>query len=52
MGHASQEVGDVCSKLKDDVEFRQQWTERVGLGFEFVHIGPQNAISIESAKVA
>jgi len=52
MGHASQEVGDLYSKLKDDVAFRQEWAERVGLGFELVHIGPQNASSIESEKVA
>jgi hypothetical protein len=32
--------------------FRQEWAERVGLGFELVHIGPQNAKSIEAEKVA
>ena len=34
MGHAPEEVGDLYSKLKDDVAFRQEWAERVALGFE------------------
>jgi hypothetical protein len=40
MGHASDwdkgqrsEVGDVYSKLKEDVEFRKEVAERIGLGF-------------------
>jgi hypothetical protein len=32
--------------------FRQEWAERVGLGFELVHIGPQNTASAESERVA
>jgi integrase len=34
MGHADEEIGDIYSKLKDDVKFRQQVTQRIGLGFE------------------
>jgi integrase len=52
MGHAAEEVGDLYSKLKDDVAFRQEWAERIGLGFELVHKSPQNAAAILSAKVA
>ena len=52
MGHAAEEVGDLYSKLKDDVAFRQEWAERVGLGLELVHIGPQNTASAESERVA
>jgi integrase len=52
MGHAPEEVGDLYSKLKDDVAFRQSWVERTGLGFELVHVGPQNAAVVETAKVA
>ena len=37
MGHAPEEVGDLYSKLKDDISFRQEWAERAGLGFELVH---------------
>ena len=33
MGHAIEEVGDLYSKLKEDVEFRKEVTERIGLGF-------------------
>jgi hypothetical protein len=46
VGHASEEVGDLHSKLKDDVSFRQEWAERAGLGFELVHVGPQNADAV------
>jgi hypothetical protein len=51
MGHAETEVGDLSSKLKD-VSFRQQWAERIGLGFELVHVGTQNASAVETEKVA
>jgi hypothetical protein len=36
-----EEMGDLYSKLKEDVAFRQEWAERIGLGFELVHNGPQ-----------
>ena len=52
MGHAAEEVGDLYSKLKEDVAFRQQWAERIGLGFELVHIGSQNVVAMKSKKVA
>ena len=34
MGHDDEEIGDIYSKLKEDVEFRQSWTKRIGLGFK------------------
>lgn len=52
MGHAPQEVGDLYSKLQEDVAFRQEWAERIGLGFELVHIGPQNIAATKTEKVA
>jgi integrase len=52
MGHAPEEVGDLYSKLKEDVAFRQEWAERIGLGFELVHNGPQNAEELKKEKVA
>jgi integrase len=52
MRHAPEEVGDLYSKLKEDVAFRQEWAGRIGLGFELVHIGPQNAAAAEAEKVA
>jgi len=33
-GHAPETVGDIYSKLKDDVEFRKTVAENAGLGFE------------------
>ena len=52
MGHAPEEVGDLYSKLKDDVPFRQELADRIGLGFQLVHIGTQNAASVETEKIA
>lgn len=52
MGHAETEVGDLYSKLKDDVSFRREWAERIGLGFELVHVGTQNEREVETEKVA
>ena len=52
MGHAPEEVGDLYSKLKDDVAFRQEWAERVGLGIELVHSSTQNAAELEAAEAA
>jgi len=52
MGHAETEVGDLYSKLKDDVSFRQEWAERIGLGFVLVHVGTQNVGAIETERVA
>jgi len=52
MGHAPEEVGDLYSKLKDDVSFRQHWAERTGLGFELVHVGTQNAVAVRTMRVA
>ena len=52
MGHAPEEVGDLYSKLKDDVALRQDWAERAGLGFELVHVGPQNAGAVRTMRVA
>ena len=51
MGRAPEEVGDPYSKLKEDVLF-QEWAERIGLGFELVHNGPQNVLAMKAEKVA
>jgi hypothetical protein len=52
MGHAPEEVGDLCSTPKYDVAFCQEWAERIGLGFELVHVGTQNAGEIKIVTVA
>ena len=51
MGHAPEEVGDLYSKLNDTL-FRQEWAERVGLGFQLVHVGTQNKLTSETSNVA
>ena len=51
MGHALEEVGDLYSKLNDDTLFRQEWAERVGLGFQLVHVGTQNEPASETSNV-
>jgi hypothetical protein len=48
--HAPEKTGDLYSKLKDHVVYRQEWAERIGLGFQLVHIGPQTAV--RSEKIA
>ena len=52
MGHAPGEVGDLYSKLNDDLIFRREWTEKIGLGFELVHNGPQKAETMNTEKAA
>ena len=50
MGYAKEEVGDLYSKLKDDVAFQQEWAERIGLGFELVHNGPQMSLQSKQKR--
>jgi integrase len=52
MGHAPEAVGDIYSKLKDDVAFRSEWCKRVGLGFSVVTLLHSNVVSIGETKVA
>ncbi len=40
------------SKLRDDATFRQEWAERIGLGFDLVHIGPQSEVKVVTKKEA
>jgi hypothetical protein len=37
LGHSGRSITDVYSKVKEDVAFRREWAERIGLGFE---LGP------------
>ena len=52
MGHAAQEIGDIYSKLKDDVEYRREWCERAGLGFSVGLFGLQNKAALYVERVA
>jgi hypothetical protein len=47
IGHASKDITDKhAEQLKEDVEYRREWTERVGLGFVVPHVSrvPQLAV--------
>jgi integrase len=58
MGHENETVGDDYSKLKDDVAFRLEQVERVGLGFEIpkttdvVRIVRKNGVVVETESAA
>jgi hypothetical protein len=47
-GHANKDITDKHSEqLKDDVEYRREWAEKVGLGFVVPRVPQLNAESIE-----
>jgi hypothetical protein len=48
--HTAEVVGDLYSKLEDDVAFRQEAAKRIGLGFEVVHKSSQNAAAVSVAR--
>jgi hypothetical protein len=55
VGSADIKVGDITirySKLKDDVQYRREWSERVGLGFSVGLFGLQNKATLRIVKVA
>jgi hypothetical protein len=52
MGHAPEDVGDLYSKLKDDISFRGMRCEKAGLGFSVVPDVPENVVRIRKVKVA
>lgn len=48
IGHANRDVTDKYSEqLKDDVEYRRKWAEKVGLGFVVPHVPQSTVVSIE-----
>jgi integrase len=58
MGHENENVGDDYSKVKDDLAFRLEQAETVGLGFEIpqtttvVPIVRKNEVSVETESAA
>jgi len=40
MGHADETMGDLYDKIKEDVEFRKEWAEKCGFGFELPSVVP------------
>jgi len=53
LGHSKSSVTDLyAGGLSKDLAWRREWCDRVGLGFSFGLHGLQNAVTIDSAKVA
>ena len=49
-GHANRDVTDrYAAQLHEDVEYRQEWATKVGLGFT---LGPSNVVPIRRRKAA
>jgi len=39
-GHADESMDDLYDKIKEDVEFRKEWAERCGFGFNLPPVVP------------
>ena len=53
LGHSKSSVTDFyAGGLSKDLAWRREWCDKVGLGFSFGLHGLQNAVAIDSAKVA
>jgi integrase len=51
LGHAGRDMGDLYDKIKDDEDFRKNWAERSGFGFELPSVIP-NVPRIEETDEA
>lgn len=52
MGHAGNTMDDLYDKIKEDVEFRREWAEKSGFGFELPSVVPNVPRIIEKAEAA
>ncbi len=55
MGHAGKTMDDLYDKIKEDVEFRKEWAEKSGFGFELPSVVPnvpKIELKSEAAKAA
>lgn len=53
VGHDRENITDrYAEQLLQDVQFRQGWAQRVGLGFQLGYVGLQSVVPIDSEKVA
>jgi len=53
VGHSARSVTDLyAAQLQGDVQFRREWVERAGLGFQLGYVGMENAVPITLVKVA
>jgi integrase len=51
MGHADESMSDLYDKIKEDVEFRKEWVEKCGFGFNLPSVVP-NVPKIEKTQSA
>jgi hypothetical protein len=51
MGHAGKDMSDLYDKIKEDVQFRREWAERSGFGFELPSVVPNVPKIAEKAEV-
>jgi hypothetical protein len=40
MGHADESMSALYDKIREDVEFRREWAEKSGVGFELPSVVP------------
>jgi hypothetical protein len=40
MGHADEDMSDLYDKIKEDVKFRREWSEKCGFGFDLTQVVP------------
>ncbi|MGA7525467.1 MAG: hypothetical protein WBW84_23670 [Acidobacteriaceae bacterium] len=40
MGHADESMSDLYDKIKEDMEFRREWSEKCGFGFNLPSVVP------------
>jgi hypothetical protein len=52
MGHADESMGDLYDKIKEDAEFRREWAERCGFGFDLLSVVPNVPKFEEKEKAA
>ena len=52
MGHAGNSMGDHYDKIKEDVEFRKEWAEKSGYGFELLSVVPNVPRIVEKTEAA
>ena len=51
MGYAGKDMSDLYDKIKEDVQFRREWAERSGFGFELPSVVPNVPKIAEKAEV-
>jgi len=52
MGHAANSMDDLYDKIKEDVEFRKEWAEKSGFGFDLPSDVPNVPKITEKTEVA